>query len=325
MKNKTFVITDTHFGVKQNSTTWLNAQLAFFDNEFIPALKREIENGYAINVVHCGDVFDSRSSINPYVAQKVRELFYRLQCICDVYIVAGNHDFYSPNSDEYSALNLILGDLGNVIIVKTGIFATLDNDNVCSLYVPWYKFTYDDLKQSIEKYHPKRIFCHTDLTNLDESIVPLLNGIDVFSGHIHAPFKKKQLVNLGSTFALTFADCNSERGYYVLDKQSCWFYAAQDIIKFWRFNDEEILCLNAEPLKNDYVELYVNKLNLLNQEYSSKISELGNTIRNLTVIPTDSQTANESIEFKNYDIEELCRENVPDELREKFETIANKQ
>ena len=100
------------------------------------------------------------------------------------------------------------------------------------------------------------------------------------------------------------------------------FIPAIDIIKFWRYCNEEILCLNAEPIKNDYVELYVDKLNLLNTEYSNKISELGSVVRNLSVIPKDSQTTNESIEFKNYDIEELCRENVPQQLKEKFEIIS---
>ena len=322
MKTKAFVITDTHFGIKQNSTTWLNSQISFFENEFIPAVKRYIEDGYSVYVVHCGDVFDSRSSINPFVAHKVRETFEKISDLCKVYIIAGNHDFYSPNSDEYSALNLILGDLKNLTIIKSGITAFIDDDDIVSLFVPWYSFNFDELFTAIEKYHPKRIFCHTDLTNLDESIVPLLKGIDVFSGHIHTPCKKNNLITLGSTFALTFADCNSERGYYVLDKNTMMFIPAIDIIKFWRYCNEEILCLNAEPIKNDYVELYVDKLNLLNTEYSNKISELGSVVRNLSVIPKDSQTTNEPIEFKNYDIEELCRENVPQQLKEKFEIIS---
>lgn len=322
MKNKTFVITDTHFGVKQNSTTWLNAQIGFFENEFIPAVKLAIEDGYSVSIVHCGDVFDSRSSINPFVAQKVRDLFCKLEHLCKVYIVAGNHDFYSPNSDEFSALNLIFSDLKNITIIKTDIFCNTDCEDIKSLYVPWYNFNYDELKESIDKYHPKRIFCHTDLANIDPAIIPLLKGIDIISGHIHTPWKKNNLINLGSTFALTFADCNSERGYYVLTKNTFTFCPAINIIKFWRFSDTEILCLNAEPLKNDYVELYIDKLNLLNSDYSKQISELSSVIHNLTVIPKDAQQTNESIEFKNYDIEQLCRDNVPDELREKFEKIA---
>lgn len=325
MKTKTFVITDTHFGVKQNSASWLNAQIGFFENEFIPAVKLALSNGDNVNIVHCGDVFDSRSSINPFVAQKVREIFSKMSQLCNVYIVAGNHDFYSPNSDEYSALDIVFGDMKNVTKITRDIYFTKDPNCVISLYVPWYKFDYDSLSDAITKCHPQRIYCHTDLANIDPAIIPLLKDIYIISGHIHTLWKKNNLINLGSTFALTFADCNSPRGYYVFDKNSYTFYPGENIIKFWRFNDTEILCLNAEPLKNDYVELYINKLNLLNPEYSTKISELSATIHNLTVIPTDEKTVNESIEFKNYDIEQLCRDNIPERLNEKFEMIVKNE
>ena len=37
MDNISFILTDTHFGVKQNSMTWLNSQLDFFYNQLIPS------------------------------------------------------------------------------------------------------------------------------------------------------------------------------------------------------------------------------------------------------------------------------------------------
>lgn len=36
---KTIILSDTHFGIKQNSITWMNSQINFLYNEFIPYIK----------------------------------------------------------------------------------------------------------------------------------------------------------------------------------------------------------------------------------------------------------------------------------------------
>ena len=89
------IITDTHFGVKNNSITWFNSQSDFIYKQLIPYIKSHQDT---IRLIHMGDVFDSRSTISVYIAKKVRKMFKDLAEICeDVIVVAGNHDFYSPN------------------------------------------------------------------------------------------------------------------------------------------------------------------------------------------------------------------------------------
>ena len=69
------VFTDTHFGWKNNSMTWLNSQLDFIYNQFIPHIKL-LSTQDAVRVIHCGDVFESRSTISTYVASKVVQAFF---------------------------------------------------------------------------------------------------------------------------------------------------------------------------------------------------------------------------------------------------------
>ena len=98
------IFTDTHFGWKNNSMTWLNSQMDFIYKQFIPEIKR-LSKDESVRVIHCGDVFDSRSTISTYVATKVVQAFKDIRSVCeDFVIVCGNHDFYSPNSDTVNTV-----------------------------------------------------------------------------------------------------------------------------------------------------------------------------------------------------------------------------
>lgn len=320
----TIIISDTHFGVKQGSIRWLNAQLDFIYNELIPKIK-ELKQKDTVQLVHCGDVFDSRSSINTYIANKVREMFSALGSLCDVHIIAGNHDFYSPDSDEISALNLVLDTVDNIHIVRDKI-ECIDINGKNALLVPWYEFDKKDvLAESIKQNSPAYIFCHTDLSQLDPEHKAMLKGIEVYSGHIHTPSRNKNLHSLGSTYALTFTDANSKRGYYILDADHFEFMPAKRIIKFWRFYNDEIFNIDFEKIKDDYIEIYIDKYNLLKKEYSSFISDVNLIAHNLATIPVEPYNdVNESFELKSYDLESLCRKNVPPELLDKFNQLINK-
>lgn len=326
---KTVILSDTHFGIKQNSVTWMNSQIDFLYNEFIPFIKHLKEKD-TVQVIHCGDMFDSRSSINPFIATNVRKAFIKISNECEVYVIAGNHDFYSPNEDDISALSLTLSYIPHLHIIQRSIEGLLDKEqnNTECLLVPWYEFEkYDVLKDYIESNKPKYIFCHTDLTRLSPEYKSLLKGITVFSGHIHSPQKDKNLITLGSTYPLTFADSNSDRGFYILDNdtQELVFVKAKNVIKFWRFYDKEIFDIDVTKVKNDYIELYVNKINLTNEEYTERISYLTSKIHNIVVVPNSEIKKNvETVEFTNYNIEEICKANVPKNLQKKFEQISAK-
>ena len=94
------------------------------------------------------------------------------------------------------------------------------------------------------------------------------------------------------------------------------------MIKFWRFYNEEIFNIDVEKLKNDYIELYINKLNLLNEKYTEQISLISSKIHNTTVVPNnDLELQAKQMEFSNYDIKEICESNIPDNLKNKFNEI----
>lgn len=112
MQYLTILFTDTHFGTHNNSMGWFKSQKEFIEKQFIPHLKEKKEEGYAIRLIHCGDVFDSRSTINSYIATGVVKMFNDILNIVDKFIiVAGNHDFFQPDSDSVDTVNLIFKQL----------------------------------------------------------------------------------------------------------------------------------------------------------------------------------------------------------------------
>ena len=311
------LISDTHFGVKQNSLTWLNSQLQFVYNQLIPFCQNQKEK---VDIYHLGDVFDSRSSINPFIASKVRKAFKDLtRVVNDIVIIGGNHDYYSPVDDSVDNINIVLhedDEFKPKIVTKD--FYHLDKD----LFIPWYK--YEDLEgieNQLVTYDIERVFVHADITMIDEKHKEIFKNVQVYSGHIHTPNHCRNLHTLGSTYALTFADCNSFRGFYTLQDKELTFVPNKYSIRFFRLYDDEIF-EDHKLNKNDYIELYISQDNLIRDKYTERIRDLLSTYKNCIVIPKDSKVVDESFEGVDlYNIEELCRQCIPDELREKFLSI----
>ena len=77
-KTQKIIITDTHFGRYNNSINFLNSQLLIFDD-----LKRFIKMNKVdrFDLIHLGDIFESRSTISTQISDEVRLLFKELNSL----------------------------------------------------------------------------------------------------------------------------------------------------------------------------------------------------------------------------------------------------
>ena len=313
------IFTDTHFGWKNNSMTWLNSQMNFIYNQFIPKIK-ELSKEDSIRVIHCGDVFDSRSTISTYVATKVVQAFKDIRLVCDEFIiVCGNHDFYSPNSDIVNTVRLLLSNL-DIDIVDTEI---LERDN--HAFIPWY--VYETGKFTT---NAKYVFCHADIVN---GIIP--NGCigkTIFSGHIHTPLYRetKRLYNLGSCYSLNFADSNSIRGFYIRkdlgNHNFVEFVPNKESIKFYRLYNDEVLTTDLSKFSsNDYIELYISETNMSRDEYINNIKRYTNQFTHLWIIPqVVNSTGAINEDFKEYDIASIMESLIPDDLQDFYNKVKQR-
>lgn len=309
------LFTDTHFGWKNNSMTWLNSQMNFIYKQFIPTIKK-LSKKEPVRVIHLGDVFDSRSTISTYVATKVVDAFKDIRSVCNEFvIVCGNHDFYSPNSDTVNTVTLLLNNI-DITIVDQDMYET-DNH----AFVPWYVYENGEFTTDA-----KYIFCHADIVN---GVIPVgCIGKSVFSGHIHTPLcrNSKGLYNLGSCYSLNFADANSTRGFYVIENDKVQFIPNKESINFYRFYNDEILNKNIDSLNtNDYIEIYVSEINMSKDDYITAIKKFTDRFTHLWIIPqVVSNTSATGEDFKEYDIEAIMADMIPDDLQHFFEKVKNR-
>lgn len=309
----TYVLfTDTHFGVKQNSQMWLNSQMEFIYEQFIPHIKSIKDN---VTVVHLGDVFDSRSTISTYVATQVVKAFKDIRSVCSEFIViGGNHDFYSPNSDEVDSINLLLHNIGLTIVTKE----ILRRDN--NYFIPWYKYG-----EPIELVEGGKVFVHADIVM--EKIPPIYAGFKVFSGHVHIPsiHEGRNIYNLGSCYALNFADANSMRGFYILKDDIVEFIPNRHSIEFWRIHDNGIYGIEDTIKPHDYIEVYVSQVKMMDQLYMDDLNKFISKYKNALIIPKTEELDSMDMEkFEGYDISIIVQDMVPDNLKDKFERVLQK-
>ena len=137
---RTLVVGDLHIGIKNNSLTWLESQLEFFDKQIFET----IQNKEIKRVIFLGDIYDIRYSVNQQVGielqKKVRQMLTQFPGV-HFFMIAGNHDYYSPLEEfaEYNLYNMLftpefLSVHKNLTIVNSDPIITEDG----CLMLPWY-------------------------------------------------------------------------------------------------------------------------------------------------------------------------------------------
>ena len=89
---KIAIVTDTHFGARNDNQNFNEYFFKFYENIFFPTL---IERGIT-TCVHMGDVVDRRKYISYRTAHDFRKRFIsKFQELgIDLHIIIGNHDTY---------------------------------------------------------------------------------------------------------------------------------------------------------------------------------------------------------------------------------------
>ena len=95
---KVAIITDQHFGARNDSIAFLDFFQKFYDNVFFPKLEEEGID----TVLILGDTFDRRKYVNFYALQRAKEMFFDKLANrkIKVHMLAGNHDTYFKNTNE---------------------------------------------------------------------------------------------------------------------------------------------------------------------------------------------------------------------------------
>ena len=122
---KVAVISDTHFGARNDSQAFMNYFRKFYEEVFFPTLQ---EQGID-TIIHMGDVVDRRKFINWKTVFQMREMFFDVCCDNDIdlHLIVGNHDTYFRNTNQVNSLSgLRLSDRENFKIYEESTEIELD-------------------------------------------------------------------------------------------------------------------------------------------------------------------------------------------------------
>jgi len=269
---KIALITDTHFGVRNDQISFLDKQKEFFDNVFFPTLEEQKID----RVIHLGDLVDRRKFINFNTLNRMKTDFLDRLGNQVVTIVAGNHDVAYRMTNSLNALDELLKSYKNFNLITKKPKHVDD-----FLYVPW--ITSDNREESFKIIKDSRAqycFGHLELSGFKmNSGIIAEHGDDpiefahlgmVFSGHYHSKSSRGNIHYLGAPFAFNWGDYGTDRGFHILDtKTNRLTFIDNPYTLFYQLDyDEEKQSFIPELIENCYVKIVVR-----NKSSQSKFEE----------------------------------------------------
>ena len=104
---KIALLTDTHFGARNDNLNFNDYFYQFYEGLFFPYLQ---QNGIK-HCIHLGDLMDRRKYVSYRILKDFRERFIQpfLHLEIDLHILVGNHDIYFRNTNDVNSLQELLG------------------------------------------------------------------------------------------------------------------------------------------------------------------------------------------------------------------------
>jgi DNA repair exonuclease SbcCD nuclease subunit len=316
-----WIISDTHLGVRSNSTEWIEIIREYFFEFFIPLVKKEYKEGDIL--YHLGDVFDNRQSLNLLAQHLAIEIFEELSKIFpEIHVIVGNHDIYKKNSNDVSSVDCIKY-IPKVQVYKEPVVHLIGKKSC--LLMPWRKNKEHELETLSEYSVTDYVFCHSEVRGLQIGPNPTIkhdggNSVEiyknytrVYSGHIHYRQKSKNFVLVGNPYHMTRSDRDNTKGIYLLDVESGkdTFYENTYSPKFLIFYIMDILEMSTEEfiskIKNNFVDLYIPSEVIANYNISMLMNLIEGNARKIEPHIYDDERLIDDIEVDELDIEVAYR------------------
>ena len=277
---KIALITDTHYGVRNDSKVFADFQNKFFYNIFLPYLK---ENNI-LSVLHLGDLMDRRKYVNYVTLKNVKDNFI-LPLInenINVNIVVGNHDTYYKNTNSVNGINELFSNIDPELFhIWWDKPVELDYDGLKIMLCPWIcEENYAESMKAMDQTDARVLMGHFEIEGFEMyrgAVCEHGEKADVFSkfdlvcsGHFHHKSTHKNISYLGSPYEMTWSDYNDPRGFHIFDTETREIEFVQNPYSIFhkiKYSDEDmtiedIANLDTSQLTGTYIKVIVhNKTN----------------------------------------------------------------
>ena len=265
---KVAILTDTHYGCRKGSKYLHDHFEPFYKNVFFPALE---EHGIK-TVIHMGDAFDSRKSIDYQSLEWAKRVVFEPLKNHEVHMIVGNHDCYFKNTNHVNSPSLLLQNYSNI---KTYSYPqTIKVGGLDIMMVPWIcSDNYDETIKQIKKSKAKIAMGHLELQGfrVNRNLVMEEHGTDpkifdkfqkVFSGHYHTRSDNGKIFYLGNTYEMYWNDVNDTRGFHIFDTETLEHTPINNPYKLFYniyYEDTPHQMFDATDYENKIVKVIVRK------------------------------------------------------------------
>ena len=223
---KIALVTDTHFGARNDNQNVNDYFYKFYDNIFFP----ELEKRGITTCVHLGDVVDRRKFISFKIANDFRQRFINrfAELGIDLHIIIGNHDTYYKNTNEVNSMEELVGkDRCNIY---TGP-EVVEFDGVPIQFIPWINANnYDESMTALSRSPAQIAMGHLEVNGFEMHKGHFADGsydkelfrrFDiVMSGHFHHKSDDGQIYYLGTPYEIYWNDYEDPRGFHIFDTET---------------------------------------------------------------------------------------------------------
>jgi len=261
------VITDTHYGARKGSTHLHNYFQLFYDNIFFPTLEREKID----TVIHMGDIFDSRKSIDYQSLEWSKEVVFEPLRKYKVYAITGNHDCYYKNTNHVNSPELLLKDYSNISTFSKATEINIGGLDI--LLLPWINSeNYDESLEAIQNSKSKIAMGHLEINGFKATRGHMMeDGMDtdvfskfnsVYSGHFHTRSTDGKIYYLGNPYEMYWNDVNDTRGFHIFDTDTLIHTPVNNPYKLFYnvyYEDTPYQTFDSTPYENKIVKVIVRK------------------------------------------------------------------
>ena len=225
---KIAIITDTHFGARNDSQVFSNYFAKFYENIFFPTLeKRGIRT-----VIHMGDVVDRRKFINYKTLFQMRHHFFDA-CYgryINLHVIIGNHDTFFKNTNSLNSMDCLrVHDNHQVHIYEEP--TEVDFNGLKCLMMPWIcDENREQSLKAIQDTEAQILFGHLEVKGFEMHIGNFSReGVDAnlfqkfdmaMSGHFHHKSDNGNIYYLGNPYQITWSDYKDPRGFHIFDTET---------------------------------------------------------------------------------------------------------
>ena len=302
------IITDTHYGCRKGSKLFQDYFEQFYKNVFFPTLEKE----EITTVLHLGDAFDSRKSIDYQSLEWTKRVVLEPLKKYDVHMLVGNHDAYYKNTNSVNSPSLLLQNYSNIKTYSDPEVIKIGNLNV--LLIPWICADNEEKTLRLIKNSGCKVAMgHLELNGfqayrghtMDDGMDSIMfdEFTKVFSGHYHTRSNNGTVFYLGNPYEIFWNDVNDTRGFHIFDTETLEHTPVNNPYKMYYviyYDDDNYQTFDTREYENKIVKVIVRKKSntkkfekFIDKLYTSNVSEL-KIVENLQIQENEDFEAYES-------------------------------